>query len=737
MSEPLDKYLYCQYNSDFYFALQLKYILTLSALGLQNLEQYLTNFQSRLIYFITCLTNVKDQRFTYDLRFISQPDPNLYTKGTISVYLLCHITNTNQEEVSSHILSLINLLRSLFLEYNFELIDGQKIPPILNPFPINHLAGITRRFGIERLDSLRRSNNCFRLGFINNQTDLSASKLQSNSDTILHIFPFLPNQNPMNNLFHYLLLLENPIAISIRLTPTNLTEQEEDFFEEQIVRCERYAQIHLGALSEDASSLWPALKEQASLFRQYQTRMLLGLKDNSALLTLEVASQKPIPILLLDIIGSLITEPAGSTKITFECIPKIHLAGGYDIINLDNSQEAKDNFSRINLTLPSHTLISNDAQRLLYLFDSVEASAVFRLPPATLEAPLGLNVQHWRHYIAPRHLPETGCLVGITEQHGIRQEIRISAIDRSRHVYVVGQTGTGKTTLLKTMILDDIKNGHGLCVIDPHGDLFKELLGKIPKNRLKDVVVFDPTDTDYPIGLNMLEYEDESQRHFLIQELVGIIMRLLEDEYGPEAYNIVGPIFFQHMKMNLLLVMSKKDDPGTLLEFYNIFQSKNYWKKWLPLQIEDPSLNVWVNNVLPYYDYQKVGSDTISLGSYVGSKFDSFVFDPMLRNIFGQKHSTINIKNIMNQGKILLVNLAKGELTETNSRFLGMVLLAKIMTAATGRVKIPPQNRKEFYLYVDEFQSIATQSFITLLSEARKFGVSLILANQFISQIKN
>ncbi|MCX8015409.1 MAG: type IV secretion system DNA-binding domain-containing protein, partial [candidate division WOR-3 bacterium] len=423
--------------------------------------------------------------------------------------------------------------------------------------------------------------------------------------------------------------------------------------------------------------------------------------------------------------------------ITFECIPKIHLAGGYDIIDLDNSQGAKDNFSRINLTLPSHTLISNDARRLLYLFDSVEASAVFRLPPATLEAPLGLNVQYWRHYTAPRHLPENGCLVGITEQHGIRQEIRITPTDRSRHLYVVGQTGTGKTTLLKTMILDDIQNGHGLCVIDPHGDLFKELLGKIPENRLDDVVVFDPTDTDYPIGLNMLEYEDDSQRHFLIQELVGIIMRLLEDEYGPEAYNIVGPMFFQHMKMNLLLVMSKKDDPGTLLEFYNIYQSKDYWKKWLPLQIEDPSLNVWVNNVLPYYDYRKVSSDTISMGGYVGSKFDSFVFDPMLRNIFGQKHSTINIKNIMNQGKILLVNLAKGELTETNSRFLGMVLLAKIMTAATSRVKIPPQDRKEFYLYVDEFQSIATQSFITLLSEARKFGVSLILANQFISQIKN
>ncbi len=235
----------------------------------------------------------------------------------------------------------------------------------------------------------------------------------------------------------------------------------------------------------------------------------------------------------------------------------------------------------------------------------------------------------------------------------------------------------------------------------------------------------------------MLEYEDDSQRHFLIQELVSIIIRLLEDEFGPQAYEMIGPIFLQHMKMNLLLVMSKPNDPGTLLEFYNIYQSRNYWRRWLPLQIKDPLLENWVNQTLPNTDYLRTSSDSISTGSYVNSKFEGFVFDPILRNIFGQKHSTINLKDIMNQGKILLVNLAKGELTETNSRFLGMVLLAKIMAAATSRVKIPPKERKEFYLYVDEFQSIATQNFITLLSEARKFGVSLILANQFLSQIKD
>ncbi|MCX8015142.1 MAG: DUF87 domain-containing protein, partial [candidate division WOR-3 bacterium] len=464
-----------------------------------------------------------DERFCYDLRIITKPDLNLYTRGTISIYLLGRIANTNKITALAHILNLSDLLRSLFLEYNFELVNSQEIPKVLSPFPINHLAAITRRIGIERLDSLRRSNNCLRLGFINDQPATSNQKSATNSDTILHIFPFIPTQNPLNNLFHYLLLLDNPVAISVRLKPTKLTEQEEDFFEEQIIRCERYTQIHLGQNSEDASALWPALKEQASLFRQYQIRMLLGLKDNSALMTLEVASPVSVPIVLLDTLGSLITEPAGGAKISFETIPKIHLAGGYDIVNLDNKRKAKENFTKLDLTLTCHPFAVKKARRLLYLFDSVEAATVFRLPPATLEPPPGLNVHYWRYYPAPRDLPEYGCLIGITEQNGINQLVRITPTDRSRHLYVVGQTGTGKTTLLKTMILDDIRSGNGLCVIDPHGDLFKEILGKIPENRINDVVVLDPTDTEYPVGLNMLEYEEESQRHFLIQELVGII----------------------------------------------------------------------------------------------------------------------------------------------------------------------------------------------------------------------
>ncbi|MGH7960406.1 MAG: type IV secretory system conjugative DNA transfer family protein, partial [Candidatus Binatia bacterium] len=389
------------------------------------------------------------------------------------------------------------------------------------------------------------------------------------------------------------------------------------------------------------------------------------------------------------------------------------------------------------LVLTPHPLAPRGAARLLSLFDAMEATAACRLPPATVEVPAGLTVQFWRTQAAPRELPEEGCLIGMSVHRGMSQAVRIGRDDRRRHVYLMGQTGTGKTTLLQTMILDDMRAGAGLCVIDPHGDLFRELLGQVPAERIEDVVILDPTDIEHPVGLNMLEYNTEAQRHFLIQELVGIIFRLMQDEYGEQAATMTGPIFFQHMRMNLLLAMSNPANPGTLLEFYTIYQEKDYWRRWLPLKTADPLLERWVKESLPSLDYTKPASEGTSMGGYIGSKFEGFVFDPMLRNIFGQKRSTLNLREIMDTGKVLLVNLAKGELTETNSRFLGMMLLAKLQAAAMGRVKLPRHERRDFSLYVDEFQSLATQHFVTLLSEARKFGLNLVLANQFVSQIKD
>jgi type IV secretory pathway TraG/TraD family ATPase VirD4 len=300
-------------------------------------------------------------------------------------------------------------------------------------------------------------------------------------------------------------------------------------------------------------------------------------------------------------------------------------------------------------------------------------------------------------------------------------------------INAVGQTGTGKSTMFESMILSDIEAGEGLCVLDPHGDLIEKLLYKIPLSRKDDVVILDPRDLEYPVGFNILEYEDESQKYFLLQEIIAIIERLISDSKMDPT--IAGPLFFQHMRMALQLVMSNPDDIGTIAQFYQIFNSRNFYKRFLPLRSNDPVLKNWVDAVLSVTDYTRQGSEGSSLGGWVSSKFEGFVNDPMLRNIFGQSHSTINLRDIMDTGKIFLVNLSKGRVGEINSRFFGMIMIAKLQAAAMARASQPIEQRRDFYLYVDEFQNLATSHFETLLSEARKYRLNLILTNQFVTQI--
>jgi hypothetical protein len=470
---------------------------------------------------------------------------------------------------------------------------------------------------------------------------------------------------------------------------------------------------------------------------QYLTKLLFGLKDNAGLLTIQVGSPTPLSRPLVETLGSLITQPAGYSQSSGGSPMASYLCGGYELLDTSSDPEAAESIYSVELSLPKRPEIPVGAQRLPYLFDSIEASAAFRFPPATMEAMPGVEAQSWKTLSLPRNWPSSGVLLGIGAHPMTPSAVRLGNDARKRHAYVIGQTGTGKTTLLKSMIVDDMRSGEGLCVIDPHGDLYHDLLQQIPPSRKADVILLDPSDTENPVGINMLEYREETERHFLVQEMVGIIQRMLYDEYGTSAASTVGPVFHMHMRMNLLLAMSNPEDPGTLLEFHSIFQQKDYWKRWIPLGIDDPILMRWAENVLATTDYIRQGSENLSMGAYVGSKFEGFVFDPRLRRLFGQKHSTIDFRSIMDNGKILLVNLSKGLLSDINANFLGMILMAKFGAAAMRRVTIPAPRRRDFHLYVDEFQSIATQGFVTLLSEARKFGLNLVLANQFLSQIQD
>ena len=389
------------------------------------------------------------------------------------------------------------------------------------------------------------------------------------------------------------------------------------------------------------------------------------------------------------------------------------------------------------------SLAPEPLRRLRQLVDAGEAAAAFRFPFATLDGLMGIEVLAARSRPIPRELADLATAseparlrVGENVALGQRQPVFLSDRDRRQHTYVVGQTGTGKTTLLRTMILNDIAAGRGLAVIDPHGDLYQELLAHIPRERWDDVVLLDPTDVEYPVGFNLLDCKDDDARHFVVREMRSIMEKLMADQYGPGAREWAGPRFFLHMQMNMLLAMSDPENPGTLLEFHEIFQHREFWKRWLPVRWQDSVLERWVTSNLPNVNYTQT-HDSCTLGEWVSAKFDDFVFDPKLRMIFGQKRSSIDLGRIMDEGKILLVNLSKGVLAESNARFFGMVLMAKIQAAAMQRVRLPVAERRMFYLYVDEFQSIATENFIGMLSEARKFGLGLVLANQFFTQVND
>ncbi|MDM7917701.1 MAG: type IV secretion system DNA-binding domain-containing protein, partial [Methanosarcina sp.] len=384
--------------------------------------------------------------------------------------------------------------------------------------------------------------------------------------------------------------------------------------------------------------------------------------------------------------------------------------------------------------------------RWRFLFDAAEASTAFRLPLAINDNLVGLKVVNVKPLPLPKEVKElakfsTGkTKIGLHSWSASSVPVYISDEDRLRHVYTVGQTGTGKTTLLKNMILEDLKKEAGVIVMDPHGDLFYEICGLIPESRMDDVVVLNPADMEHPVGFNLIEWQTREEKYFLIKEMQEIIKRMLEDEYGEfTAAEITGTLFYHFVEMVLLLLMSHPEKKATIYDFYEFFQSDDKKKEWAvdPDRYDDPTLRSWVKNMLPELNFLKRGEDNnISIGEFISGKFKEFIFDPKLRAIFAQQKSTINISEIMNHGKVLLVNLAKGELSARGSRFLGMVLMSRIMISAMERIKTPKEKRKPVYVYVDEFQNIATSSFSTLISEARKFGVGLVLANQFLAQIK-
>lgn len=359
------------------------------------------------------------------------------------------------------------------------------------------------------------------------------------------------------------------------------------------------------------------------------------------------------------------------------------------------------------------------------VLNTEELASVFHFPNKSVETP---NIYWLNFKRAPTssNMATEGLLLGKSVFRETTRDVYLSDDDRRRHVYIIGKTGTGKTELLKSMILQDIHNGKGICFIDPHGDAAEDLLAKIPKERADDVIYFDPSDMNRPMGLNIMEANSEEQKGMIVSNFIGLMYKL----YDPHHTGIIGPRLEHAVRNAMLTVMSV---PGaTLIETYRCVTDLNFVKDLLP-RVSDPIVKrYWTDEIANTNEYHR--SETLG---YFASKFGRFVTDRMIRNIIGQSKSSFDIREVMDNQKILIINLSKGKLTPENSQFLGLILVPKILTAAMSRQDIPESERKDFYLYVDEFQNFATETFAEILSEARKYRLNLIVANQFINQMED
>jgi len=360
------------------------------------------------------------------------------------------------------------------------------------------------------------------------------------------------------------------------------------------------------------------------------------------------------------------------------------------------------------------------------ILNSVELATIFHLPNQNSIPTSQVQRQMAKQVDGPTQRMEEGFLLGYNEFRGIKKEIRLSTNDRRRHTYFIGQTGTGKSVLLENLAFQDMMDGRGFAFIDPHGDSVEKLLGMVPRERVEDVIYFNPGDIDNPIGLNIFEVETEEQKDLVIQEAMAMLYKL----YDPNRQGMIGARF-EHIFANCAQLLMSDPKGGTFVDIPKLLIDKDFLAEKLQYTKDQNVIDFWTKE---WVDSQR-SNESGEVTSWVASKFGAFLSNSMMRNIIGQTKSSFNIRDIMDNKKILLVNLGKGSMGDLNSSLMGMIFVMKFQTAAMSRANIPEDEREDFSLYVDEFQNLATDSFSTILSEARKYKLNLILANQFMTQL--
>ena len=675
-----------------FFGIKIESIYSKSLLGGPEAANSLSE-QTKLIQ--CAFSGMPDQ--SMELRYTAWPVNENLTGGRIDIAIIGRVLSQTHDEAHFDAKECWkNLAPALQVEASsLELVPITSVAEfelLKLPFDVKDIAEITRR---EEMIPLSRRERLY------------------------YPCPFIPSHATMSRLCKGLLAHNAPIIFAVSLQPSTLTLEERFYVENPALGAEagflvRGDKASNGLLTEDNGSI--AAK-------------------TTYLMKVHAASSVEIPSYLLDLIGCEITAPPTGYDVSTGNLEKKSYSGGYSWYKPKTKEAletALNNLEYHEFNAWAPTLATDGVKRLRYIYDVVQANAAFRLPvPIGNEDIPGVRIKHGVPLL-PFHRPDEGLTLGVSRYGAVHTEIKLQTGDRRKHTYIQGATGTGKTSLILNMALQDINKGKGVVVVDFHGDLSVELLKRLPKGRLGDLVYFNPADIEYPIGFNPLAYDASSPLRELQKErIASTIITWLKREFREDS---MGPVFYQNVRNALFLVMADDDEPATLTDLVNIFYNQDFLKKRLE-KLNNPMIRKFWTDAYNPTRYNNAGDNGSTILQYVISKFSPFVDSEMMRNIFGQWQSKMDIREIMDSGRVLICNFSKGLLGEYYAKFFGLMMLSKIEQAALSRTDIPEDERVDSFVYLDECQNLQTEHLYNLLSEMRKYRISITLANQHFSQL--
>jgi hypothetical protein len=628
------------------------------------------------------------------LRYIAHPHRTNWMLGKLDIALIFHTEGESTDSALSSALRFWEEIKPnlvlLAKKYQFSPItEPLVLKSIHTPFEIEDILEVARREEIVNLNG--------REGFF-------------------LVCPFLPTGSDLSRLCRGLLLHPHPVVFSVTVRPVQLTKKEQDYFYYPLVRRSLASHPGVGAVSLEGGKSHEADSK--------------GL----GLLQIHLASSHKIQASVLDLVGSEITRPGGSPEVDKDLFDRSH-SGGYA------SQRAFDSETKSQAikTLVYHdichllpSIAPAGLERLRYLVDPIQAGLSFRLPVFNEKEQLaGIAVKSAIPLIASRVSTE-GIKIGESRYGAVSTEIRLAHEDRRKHCYLVGATGSGKTTLMLNMAIQDMNAGDGVIVMDFHGDLCHDLLKRVPPSRIDDLIYFNPADTDYPIGLNLLSYDRFSPLKDQQKErIIDFFITYLKRQYDSST---IGPFFFQSCRNGFHLVMANDEEPATLLDFLLVFIDEKYMRQKLSKMPFSLARRFWEE--IYSHKHARAGSDNgVNMLQYIISKMSPLVDMALSRNIVGQTVSKLDFRAVLDQKKILLCNFSKGLIGNDFAELLSFVTLFKIEEAALSRADMPEDKRARCFLYIDECQNLQTEHFPQLLSEMRKYGVNITLGNQYFAQL--